>query len=563
MENELRIRYYEEFKRFVNSMNHLQDEHDVNMPHILEGVCSLLGVARMVVWLYDTPMKAAVNQGDFIELYNSSTKEAAEACIKRHFETGGGNLVRYEAYAEAGAKEWTAWQEKEIKELIDTIFSYHGRIRTMRIVDKLMYWDMESKLHNMRYFMRTVGEKLGRKQLIGYVACAYNLKRFSIVNDLVGRDIGTQVMIRYAKGLEAMFDSDGVVCRLGGDNFLCLFREDKLEAVKKYFSGISITYNDEGDSVLVGASAGFYIISDMEGIHGPDDVMEGAYISSNMAKKSEKTDIVFWNEEIKARQFQKKKIEDMFPEALEQEEFKVYYQPKFSLKDEYKLVGAEALCRWIHKEKMIYPDSFIPILEQSVNICKLDFYMLDHVCKDIKRWLDVGERVVKVSVNLSRKHLTDPDLLTHILEIIDRNQIPHEYIEIELTETTTDVDFKDLKRVASGLHECGISTSVDDFGMGYSSLNLIRDVAWDVLKIDKSFLPEEEDTDDNHTKKDIMLKHVINMAQELGLQCIVEGVETEEHVQLLKKNQCYLAQGYYFDKPLPIELFEERLSHNK
>ncbi|MBR1738159.1 MAG: EAL domain-containing protein, partial [Firmicutes bacterium] len=164
-----------------------------------------------------------------------------------------------------------------------------------------------------------------------------------------------------------------------------------------------------------------------------------------------------------------------------------------------------------------------------------------------------------VSVNMSRRHLGDALLLKHIIDVVDKNKIPHEYIEIELTETTTDVGFKDLKKVVNGLHERGIYTSVDDFGVGYSSLNLIRDIPWDVLKIDRSFLPTDND-DTDLSRKDTMLKHVIEMAQSLGLECIVEGVETADHVELLKKNSCFLAQGFYFDKPMPKEDFEEKLS---
>ncbi|MCM1156998.1 MAG: GGDEF domain-containing phosphodiesterase [Bacteroidales bacterium] len=560
MDNERKVQYYERFREFVQEMNHLQDENDLGIKRILEGVCSLLEISGMVVWFYETPMKEAIGQGEFFELFGSLPEQSGEIRMQRRHVTGGGNVVRYDVYVKDGESAWSKWQEEETGTLLDTVFSYHGKIRTGRIAERLTFWDVDFGLRNMRYFMKTIGEKIARKQLVGYVACVYNLKRFSVVNELVGREAGTKVMIRYAKGLEALYQPDGLVGHLGGDNFLALFRRDKLDAVQQYFRGVSVTYDEvSGEHVFVSATAGFYIISDMEGIHGPDDVMEGAYVSSNMAKKSENEDIIFWNEQIKARQFRKKKIENIFPDALENEEFKVYYQPKFSLKDEYKLVGAEALCRWFHEGKMIYPDDFIPVLEQSANICKLDFYMLDHVCRDIKRWVDAGKEIGRVSVNLSRKHLTDQNLLAHILEIVDRNKIPHEYIEIELTETTTDVDFKDLKRVANGLHECGISTSVDDFGMGYSSLNLIRDVSWDVLKVDRSFLPETEDSGDDNKKKGIMLKHVIQMAQELGLQCIVEGVETEEHIQLLKKNRCYLAQGYYFDKPLPVEMFEKRL----
>lgn len=165
--------------------------------------------------------------------------------------------------------------------------------------------------------------------------------------------------------------------------------------------------------------------------------------------------------------------------------------------------------------------------------------------------------MVCVSVNLSRKHMLDPDLLEHIMEIVNRYDIPHEFIEIELTETTTDVEFRDLKRVVGGLQKVGIRTSVDDFGIGYSSLNLIREIPWNTLKIDKSFLPVDQEGNGSTTF--LMYKHVIAMAKDIGMECITEGVETERQEHLLKENGCRIAQGFRYDKPLPIGEYEKRL----
>lgn len=248
-------------------------------------------------------------------------------------------------------------------------------------------------------------------------------------------------------------------------------------------------------------------------------------------------------------------VREIFPEAIKNEEFLVYYQPKVSLRN-YSLAGAEALVRWKHGDKFIFPDQFIPVFEQGSEICELDFYMLEHVCRDIRRWIDEGRRVIKVSVNISRKHLAeDPQLLEHLMERIDKYDVPHEYLEIELTETSTEVGFEELKNIIDGLHQNDIHTSVDDFGIGYSSMNLIRELPWDVLKIDKSFLPKSA----SDGKQYVMFKHLISLAKDIGLDCIVEGVETIEHVKMLKENQCFLAQGYYFDRPLPVSEFETRM----
>ena len=203
------------------------------------------------------------------------------------------------------------------------------------------------------------------------------------------------------------------------------------------------------------------------------------------------------------------------------------------------------------------PGQFIPVLEQNTDICQLDFYMLETACEHLRKWLNEGRNVVRISVNLSRKHLMNVDLLDRLLSIIDRHLIPHEYIEIELTETTTEVEFNSLKRVVSGLQKVGIFTSVDDFGMGYSSLNLIRELPWNVLKIDRCFVPPDDETDTSTTS--LMYKHVIAMTQDMGLECITEGVETRRQVDVLRKNHCGIAQGFFFDKPLPVEEFEKRL----
>jgi EAL domain-containing protein (putative c-di-GMP-specific phosphodiesterase class I) len=311
-------------------------------------------------------------------------------------------------------------------------------------------------------------------------------------------------------------------------------------------------------NVLISSSAGFLLMNEGEGIRSQTDIMDRISIAENIARGTCGNAIVFFSQELMDRQNEIKKVEILFPDALKNEEFQVYYQPKVCLKDD-SLAGAEALCRWIHCGEMVPPDDFVPILETGTAICKLDFYMLEHVCRDIRRWIDDGRRVVKVSVNMSRRHMGDRNFLNHMLEIIDRYEVPHKYIEIELTETTTEVEYSDLERVVKGLQEQGIYTSVDDFGMGFSSLNLIRSLPWDVMKIDKSFLPKKDEPD---KKTEIMFRSIIAMANEMDMDCIVEGVESEEQVELLKENGCFLAQGYYFGAAKPMEEFTDILGQN-
>ena len=252
------------------------------------------------------------------------------------------------------------------------------------------------------------------------------------------------------------------------------------------------------------------------------------------------------------------RVQQEFLDALNNHEFVPYYQPKVDVTNG-RIVGGEALCRWFRDGKMIPPIDFIPALERTNDICKLDMYMLEYVCQNQRAWLDGGEdrKLVPMSINFSRKHIMNLDFPNAVERIMDKYRIPHYAIEVELTETISDVEFSDIRRVVSSFHEKGINTSIDDFGMGYSSLNLIREIPWNVLKVDKSFVPR--DGEDENTISNLMFKHVISLARDLGLECVIEGVETVNQLEVLRRNGCNIAQGYFFDRPLPKEEFEARL----
>jgi EAL domain-containing protein (putative c-di-GMP-specific phosphodiesterase class I) len=220
------------------------------------------------------------------------------------------------------------------------------------------------------------------------------------------------------------------------------------------------------------------------------------------------------------------------------------------------VIGAEALCRWIRDGQVVPPIDFIPVLERSKMVCDLDFYVLDHACRDIRNWIDKGGSPVEISTNFSRVHLNNPYLSKQIVQTIDRYEIPHELIIVELTETTSSVHSKRMSELVYKLKDEGIRTSVDDFGVGYSSMSMLRDIPFSELKIDRSFLTYTTDTRDRSA---VMMKHVISMATELGMRCIAEGVETPDQIRMLKEMDCLRAQGFYFDRPLPREEFVKRL----
>ncbi|MCI5752204.1 MAG: EAL domain-containing protein [Oscillospiraceae bacterium] len=549
--------YSRALESFIIKSERIVDFFSPDMSDALSDICRVLRAAEVSATLYETPMHERLGDSNKVVFFS-----VGEPDPERHFTvremTGGGNVAVYQFLQNRGDENWTGEERDKLAVFEKALFAFNGRSRVMNMIDRLVFFDSDMDIHNLRYFMKTVGGLIEAGRIANYGACFYNLKRFSVINQNIGRERGTVVMRKFAKQLTDKLSEDGMVCRIGGDNFIVLFRKEHLDIVTEHLGGTGIVYDDaNNERVLVSAYAGYYMIP--AECHNPSEIMDSLSVAVNTAKNILKTSCVFFDEKLSMSRNEIKRVESAFSDAMENEEFKVYYQPKVYLKD-YTLRGAEALCRWFRKGEMIPPYRFIPALEQSQSICALDFYMLEHTCRDIRRWLDEGRPVVKVSVNFSRRHLGDMDLLERIISSIDKYNVPHEYIEIELTETTTDVDFSDLREIVIGLREAGISTSIDDFGMGYSSLNLIKELPWNVLKIDKSFLPDENDSG---SQKYVMLKHIIALAQDIGLECIVEGVESAEQVRLLKENNCFLAQGFYFDKPLPVGDFEKRLDELK
>ena len=527
---------------------------------ILRPMLNVLHVAKFCWVYYPNERAEAERSGRETQLFSEGTPDMNRPYVSREMNPGGSIMI-YSFYADREKAEWDAEDLEKLHTVEKVIFSFHGRVRLINLVEERTYTDFQLNTRNMLYIMRLAAQLLFKKEICDYGMVCFNLKGFSLVNARVGREAGTMVMSRFVQQLEGKLEPPGAIGRMGGDNFVGVFRKSDLDIVRTHLSGTGIVYNDyTGERVNISAVAGYYLPEDLDELRHQDDLMDRVTMAVNVARHVHDTMEIFYSAELQEKQTEQKRIERQFPDALVRNEFKVYYQPKVNITD-YTMAGAEALCRWVKDGEVLPPGAFIPVLEQSMNICLLDFYMLEHVCCDIRRWLDQGRKPVRVSVNLSRRHLGDMDLVEHIIDIIDRNYVPHELLEIELTETTTEVEFADLKRVVNSLQEHGICTSVDDFGTGYSSLNLIKEISWNVLKLDKAFLPlmaQSAFTSDN-----VMLRHVIALARDMGLECIMEGVETKEHVDLLMENKCYLAQGFYFDKPLPVYEYEKRLDKQK
>lgn len=275
--------------------------------------------------------------------------------------------------------------------------------------------------------------------------------------------------------------------------------------------------------------------------------------AKNSIRDCEFSSYAMFNKELLDTQLWEHTVEENMGKALANNEFEVYLQPKYSPTDE-KLSGAEALIRWISPEYgFISPGRFIPIFEKNGFITKIDDYMISHVAAVQARWLAEGKPIVPVSVNVSRAHFASSDLAEHIAALVDEYGVPHEYIEIELTESAFFDDKSALLDTVMKLKQNGFDISMDDFGAGYSSLNSLKDLPLDVLKLDAEFFRGEADG-----RSEVVVSEAIRLAKNLDMRIVAEGVEKKEQVDFLAANGCDMIQGFYFAKPMPVADFEQK-----
>ena len=247
-------------------------------------------------------------------------------------------------------------------------------------------------------------------------------------------------------------------------------------------------------------------------------------------------------------------IEEAEDEALENGEFKVYLQPKYQYHGEdAEIVGAEALVRWIDMNgQMKSPEEFIPVFEENGFIMELDQFMWEEVCKLLRRWRSEGRKLIPISVNVSRTYLSKYDVVDYISRLIEMYEIPIEYLPIEITETAEN---EETLSSAKRFKDRGFTLMMDDFGSGYSSLSMLKDTPFDVLKLDRLFLVECMGNE--HGKK--IVTHVISMGNDIGLDIMAEGVETKEMADFLYSQGCDVSQGFFFSRAISIPEFEKLL----
>lgn len=416
-------------------------------------------------------------------------------------------------------------------------------------VYSVAYRDRLTRLHNQNFFFGKTSKSAGVRKMPQKAVATIEIANLRQINEYYGEEIGNRVIVFVAVTLRKHLSSGAHLFRMKGDSFLLIspyadpqvflaFLEFLREHMRSYKDGIISTQLDFN----VGVS-----------LTGRNVNVREAAEQAELARREAKGcvgHLVLFNgkmeEELKAA----KRIERNMEAALSNREFLVYYQPKFDLETR-TVVGSEALVRWrTAGGEFLRPDEFIPVFEQNGFIVRLDFHVLDRVCAQLRRLLDRGFTPYPVSVNQSRVHIKDPEYLAKLRAVMERYNLPEHLIELELTEYSFAEGDKILPLIAE-IKKLGLSLSIDDFGSGFSSLNLLRELPINILKIDKSFLAESGVSE----KSGIIIRNIVRMSQDLHIDNVCEGIEEEAQAAFLRGIGCRYGQGYLFSKPIPEDVF--------
>ena len=421
---------------------------------------------------------------------------------------------------------------------------------------KMATTDIISGLPNKAMLFKAGEQLFQSKAFAKYVYVLLDINHFGSFNNRFGYEGANRILMDFSQAARRYLEPEEKLFHIEADKFVAILNKPHLKYYTFLINNLMLTTLTEDTKFPLKLTV-------RSRAYDPDGTEESfSEIAKHLLSTSSIKNTGFSNETVI---YNKSNIDSAFsqvmyiqhiPQALANKEFEIVYQPKVGVHD-HKLKGAEALVRWRKDDKFIPPSIFIPICESAGLIQQLDFYILNQVCNTIDSWIQQGLEPVKISVNFSKQNFTMPDIGKRICNIVDNWQLPHNLIEIEFTETAYNEDEKMLSKAIRVLNDKGFSASIDDFGSGYSSLSLLENLKFDVLKLDKSLI----DTILQNPQSKIVVTNIVRMAKELNMEIVAEGVETRETLQVLKELDCDLIQGYYFDKPLFQEEFEQRLKN--
>ena len=430
----------------------------------------------------------------------------------------------------------------------------HNRTEEVEKLQKerfLATHDRLTGLYNKEYFYEQVQKKLQRHPDVEYVMICSDVQHFKMVNDMFGKQEGDRLLLRIADAMRGRGRDSMVYGRLVNDRFAILMPKEEFnhEAFEKepetiVNSGTKLSYS-------IRIKIGVYEIKDKE---MPVDAMcDRALMAISEIRDNNQKTLAYYGEQLRDNLLKEQELSAALEKAINTGQIQIYLQPQVDKNE--KVYGGEALVRWIHPERgVIPPGDFISVFERNGLIATLDKHVWELACQRLQKWNRRGKNKFYISINISPKDFYFMDVCEVLKKLVQKYQVHPGSLKVEITETAVMQNLKEHISFIRNLREAGFTVEMDDFGSGYSSLNMLKNIHVDVLKIDLGFLG----TTTEETRGRKILKMVIQLSKELGMPIVMEGVETKEQVEFLKSLDCDMFQGYYFAKPMPVEEFESK-----
>ena len=414
-------------------------------------------------------------------------------------------------------------------------------------------------LYNYQKF-KTEGEKLFLERNHTLLAVLYlDINDFKIINELYGYKYGDKILTQLANILKKLVIAPGLTCRVNADNFLIMQSyhdrtelENLCQEINQKFCNLLESLDNKNNTIV---KIGICCYEDDQTISGIDGLIDCSHLALNAYIPGQTNNYYFYNSKMHDQMIRKVEIENNMESALLNNEFTFYLQPKYAPNGQVML-GAEALVRWLEPSgNLIMPGEFIPIFEQNGFILKMDEYIFESVCKFLYQRIIENLPNVPISINISRLHLYQDDFIERYSKIKNKYSLPDKLVELEITENILLDNIEKIRNIIIELQNNGFTCSIDDFGSGYSSLNSLKDLPFEVIKLDRLFLINSYDIQ----RSQEIIKAIVEMAKTINIKTVAEGVETPSQLEFLKMIDCDMIQGYIFSKPRPIKEFEQLL----
>ncbi len=469
-----------------------------------------------------------------------------------------GEVFGYIAYVDNKARTWTESEKQSLAMIARIIGNYLAREyayeKIARKIEQMKSLDEVTGLLKYDKFKEVAQDLLAQQKAgIQYAIVSTDFAHFKYFNEVYGFRSGDEVLKDFASLVAKHNPSAVAACRDYADTFLIMVAVKDMENFYKNIVAYNKRFIDSQNRKFMDSKlelcSGVYVITNPEA--GIVQALDNANTARKILKEKGSTGVLMFEPEMRESRMREIAIMHQLEEAIDNCEFSLYLQPKFSL-EKGILVGAEGLSRWVKPDgEIVMPIEFIPPLEKSGKIVQLDFYMYEQVLKLQRKWINAGYPVVPISVNLSRHHIKDEQLVSKLINLLEVYGVESRLIEIEITESAFIEDQTALIDLMKEIKSKGFGVSIDDFGTGYSSLSMLTELPADIVKLDKEFLRH---SDSDATKG--MLNNVIRLIKDNRMDVVCEGVEIEEQAEFLAKAGCDIGQGFYFSRPVPVPEFE-------